>query len=148
MSSQYGRKCTKSRPFYEYFNSRAKNFWTHFIVTSAGNRVRENCQKLLFKRVQEGIEVKMGSTQELLSRIRELELENMELKSKVDQYQSIFKVDPAAVPEPASSSPAGPPEQRTRRANRGLGISAEPQSLRTLTELTSKTFPEFKKKER
>ena len=28
-----------------------------------------------------------GSTQELLSRIRDLELENMELKSKLDQYQ-------------------------------------------------------------
>ncbi len=32
----------------------------------------------------------MGSTQELLARIRDLEIENMELKSKLDQYQSIF----------------------------------------------------------
>ena len=37
---------------------------------------------------------------------------------------------------------------RVRRTNRGVGISAEPQSLKTLQELTTKTFPEIKKEER
>ena len=36
---------------------------------------------------------------------------------------------------------------RVRRTNRGVGISAEPQSLKSLQELTTKTFPEIKKEE-
>ena len=57
---------------------------------------------------------------------------------------------------PAEGSPAavGPvtpvraDKSRVRRTNRGVGISAEPQSLKTLQELTTKTFPEIKKEER
>jgi hypothetical protein len=87
----------------------------------------------------------MGSTQELLARIRELEIENMELKSKLDQYQSVFKVDS---PTPTPGSGSGQAEPRARRTNRGVGISAEPQSLKTMSELTNQTFPEFKKSDR
>ncbi len=97
-----------------------------------------------------------GSTQELVARIRELELENMELKSKLDQYQSIFgaggpPVSPGGgvvggASDPAASLQTAPASGgRTRRTNRGVGISAEPQSLKNLQDLTSKTFPEFKK---
>jgi len=93
----------------------------------------------------------MGSTQELQmllakkdAKIRELELENMELKSKLDMYQSVFPSSP-----PASGSTSGP-EKTTglRKVNRALGISAEPQSLKNLQDLTNKTFPEFKKEEK
>lgn len=94
----------------------------------------------------------MGSTQELLSRIRDLEIENMQLKSKLDQYQSVFQVEApaggAAAAAPAASDPAGVAPGRARRVNRGMGISAEPQSLKSLQDLTNKTFPEFKKQER
>ena len=48
---------------------------------------------------------KMGSTQDLQillakrdARIRELEIENMELKSKLDKYQSIFPSSPPSAP--------------------------------------------------
>ena len=95
--------------------------------------------------------VTMGSTQELQmllakkdAKIRELELENMELKSKLDMYQSVFPSNP-----PASGSSSGP-EKTTglRNVNRALGLSAEPQSLKNLQDLTNKTFPEFKKEEK
>ena len=50
----------------------------------------------------------MGSTQDMQlllakkdARIRELEIENMELKSKLDKYQSIFP----SSPPPASGAP-------------------------------------------
>ena len=50
----------------------------------------------------------MGSTQDMQlllakkdARIRELEIENMELKSKLDKYQSIFP----SSPPPASGTP-------------------------------------------
>ena len=80
------------------------------------------------------------STQELLSRIRELEKENMELKSKLDQYQSIFNVD--------GGSGGGSSEPRARRTNRAVGISAEPAMMRNLKDLTNQTFPEYKKSDR
>lgn len=92
----------------------------------------------------------MGSTQELQlllakkdAKIKELELENMELKSKLDMYQSVFPSSPP-------SSSGGAPEKTTglRKVNRALGISAEPQSLKNLQDLTNKTFPEFKKDEK
>jgi hypothetical protein len=97
-----------------------------------------------------------SSTQELLARIRDLELENMALKSKLDQYQSIFNVDPGggltsvggAAPPGGASATAPAEPSRARRTNRGVGISAEPQSLRTLKDLTNKTFPEFKKSDK
>lgn len=85
----------------------------------------------------------MGSTQELLARIRALEIENMELKSKLDQFQSIFTPGGAG-PTPGSAAP----NERVRRTNRGVGISAEPQNLKNITELTSQSFPEFKKNDR
>lgn len=87
---------------------------------------------------------KMGSTQELLARIRELESENMELKSKLDQYQSVFNMD---TPSPAGSATSSS-EPRARRTNRGVGISAEPQSLRSMNELKNVEFKEFKKSDR
>lgn len=97
----------------------------------------------------------MGSTQELLSRIRELELENMELKSKLDQYQSIFSPGGSGPPlgglagaDGGLAGASGRNEPRMRRVNRGVGISAEPQSLRSLKDLTNKSFPEFKKSEK
>ena len=131
----------------------------------------------------------MGSTHEMSAllakrdaRIRELEIENMELKSKLDKYQMIFTGNSLAlitnshslnqldsigciynylrilidtIKLLAEGSTAAVPsvvpsktDQRVRRINRGLGISAEPQSLKTLQELTTKTFPEIKKEER
>ena len=128
----------------------------------------------------------MGSTQEMATllakrdaRIRELEIENMELKSKLDKYQMIFSgnislplyvdwylglisclnlsIGPnlfsfiLAEGSPAAVGPVTPvraDKNRVRRTNRGVGISAEPQSLKTLQELTTKTFPEIKKEER
>merc|ERR1712241_775914 len=76
---------------------------------------------------------------------RELEIENMELKSKLDKYQSIFPGSP-----PTSAGPAEHPKvgAASRKMNRALGISAEPQSLKNLQDLTTKTFPEFKKEEK
>ena len=104
----------------------------------------------------------MGSTHDLQSllaardaRIRELEIENMELNSKLDKYQMIFSTTdgvgvtpPAAQPGGGRSAGAGQADSRSRRLNRGVGISAEPQSLKTLQDMTTKTFQEFKKDER
>jgi len=95
----------------------------------------------------------MGSTQDMQlllakkdARIRELEIENMELKSKLDKYQSIFPSSPppaSGTPDPTTRVPAG-----ARKVNRAVGISAEPQSLKNLQDLTTKTFPEFKKEKK
>ena len=83
------------------------------------------------------------------ARIRDLEIENMELKSKLDKYQSIFSGGPTP---PGGGSAGGAPgpaaTPRTRRTNRALGISAEPQSLKNLQDLTTQTFQEYKKEER
>ncbi|XP_059098245.1 cGMP-dependent protein kinase, isozyme 2 forms cD4/T1/T3A/T3B-like isoform X6 [Tigriopus californicus] len=88
----------------------------------------------------------MGSTTELLSRIRDLEIENMELKSKLDQYQSIFNGPAGGASAPVGAPPA-PAEagSRARRVNRGMGISAEPQSMKNIKELTNTVFQEYKK---
>lgn len=75
------------------------------------------------------------------ARIRELEIENMSLKSQLDKYQSVFNLQELAASLPTANSVV----QKTRRLNRGLGISAEPQSLKSLQDLTTKTFPEYKK---
>ncbi len=88
---------------------------------------------------------KGSSTQELLARIRDLELENMELKSKLDKFQSIFS---PGVSEGASGGSGGTSGARTRRTNRAVGISAEPQMLKNIQDLTNKTFQEFKKNDR
>ena len=70
----------------------------------------------------------------------------MELKSKLDKYQSIFPSSPP------SSGGASDATTRTtggaRKVNRAVGISAEPQSLKNLQDLTTKTFPEFKKEKK
>lgn len=89
----------------------------------------------------------MNSTQELLARIRELELENMELKSKLDQFKSIFNpgVSDGSGGGGGSGSGGG---TRARRQNRAVGISAEPQMLKNIQDLTNKTFQEFKKNDR
>ena len=97
----------------------------------------------------------MGSTQENMAvllakrdaRIRELEIENMELKSKLDKYQSIF---PSSPPNSGGgvATDNGGVAVASRKMNRALGISAEPQSLKNLQDLTTKTFPEFKKEEK
>lgn len=78
------------------------------------------------------------------ARIRELEIENMELKSKLDKYQSVFPSSPGPGPVGLDSSRGGP---ASRKTNRALGISAEPQSLKNLQDLTTVKFPEFKKEE-
>ena len=97
----------------------------------------------------------MGSTQEMATllakrdaRIRELEIENMELKSKLDKYQMIFTAEGSTAVVAPVTPVRSDHSSRVRRTNRGLGISAEPQSLKTLQELTTKTFPEIKKDER
>jgi len=101
----------------------------------------------------------MGSTHDLQTllatrdaRIRELEIENMELKSKLDKYQMIFSTTDAvsapAVSAVPSSTKGGSSDSRSRRLNRAVGISAEPQSLKSLQDMTTKTFQEFKKDER
>ena len=98
----------------------------------------------------------MGSTQELQmllakrdARIRELEIENMELKSKLDKYQSIFPSSPPSTGGGgAATDNGGVVAAAGRKMNRALGISAEPQSLKNLQDLTTKTFPEFKKEEK
>jgi len=74
------------------------------------------------------------------ARIKELEIENMSLRSQLDKYQSIFNLD------------GGPEEskkgvKKARKTARGLGISAEPQSLKSLQDLTTKTFPSYQKSE-
>ena len=48
------------------------------------------------------------STQELLARIRDLEIENMELKSKLDQYQSVFPATGGPPIAPGASPKPGP----------------------------------------
>ena len=53
------------------------------------------------------------STQELLARIRDLEIENMELKSKLDQYQSVFPATGGPpIGGPGASPPAAAPTER------------------------------------
>ena len=79
------------------------------------------------------------------SRIRELEVDNMTLRSQLDKYQSIFTLQDAAAA--AATSPTGP-TKKARKTARGVGISAEPQSLKSLQDLTTKTFPSYKKSER
>ena len=70
----------------------------------------------------------------------------MELKSKLDKYQSIFPSSP-----PSSGGTSDATTRATggaRKVNRAVGISAEPQSLKNLQDLTTKTFPEFKKEKK
>lgn len=93
----------------------------------------------------------IAELQQLLAKkdvkIRELEVENMTLRSQLDQYQSVFKVGDGGT----SSSPpttTGPAVKKSRKTARGVGISAEPQSLKSLQDLTQKTFPSYKKSDK
>ena len=69
----------------------------------------------------------------------------MELKSKLDKYQSIF---PSSPPSSGGASDATTRTSGARKVNRAVGISAEPQSLKNLQELTTAKFPEFKKEKK
>lgn len=67
----------------------------------------------------------------------EKEEEIRQLKSLLDKYQSVF---------PVMSSYRY--SRSARRKERGQGISAEPQSLRTIQELIQAKFPEYPKSDR
>merc|ERR1712018_1084442 len=62
-------------------------------------------------------------------------------------YQSIF---PSSPPSSGGGiqSDGNTPLRGARKVNRAVGISAEPQSLKNLQDLTTKTFPEFKKEKK
>lgn len=65
------------------------------------------------------------------------EEEIRQLKSLLDKYQSVF---PVMSPHRYSRS--------ARRKERAQGISAEPQSLRTIQEIIQAKFPEYPKSDR
>lgn len=67
----------------------------------------------------------------------EKEEEIRQLKSLLDKYQSVF---------PVMSSYRY--SRSARRKVRAQGISAEPQSLRTIQELIQAKFPEYPKSDR
>lgn len=67
----------------------------------------------------------------------EKEEEIRQLKSLLDKYQSVF---PVVTPSRYSRS--------ARRKERAQGISAEPQSLRTIQDLIQAKFPEYPKSDK
>ena len=79
-------------------------------------------------------------------RIRELEVENMTLRSQLDKYHSVFNLGDGSSSPSAGTTTT--PVKKGRKTARGVGISAEPQSLKSLQDLTTKTFPSYKKSER
>ena len=81
------------------------------------------------------------------ARIRELEVENMSLRSQLDKYQSIFNLQEQAGIAAAQATPVAT-TGKNRKTARGVGISAEPQSLKSLQDLTTKTFPSYKKSDK
>jgi len=85
-----------------------------------------------------------GSMAKKDARIRELEVENMSLRSQLDKYQSIFNLQGEA----AAVQEGGAAPVKSRKVARGMGISAEPQSLKSLQDLTAKTFPSYKKNDK
>jgi len=71
----------------------------------------------------------------------------MSLRSQLDKYQSIFNLqESAGMASP--QSPTGGSAAKSRKTARGVGISAEPQSLKSLQDLTTKTFPSYKKSDK
>jgi len=82
------------------------------------------------------------------ARIRELEVENMSLRSQLDKYQSIFSIQEQTGIAAAQAATAVTPGKKNRKTARGVGISAEPQSLKSLQDLTTKTFPSYKKSDK
>ena len=93
----------------------------------------------------------IAELQQLLAKkdvkIRELEVENMTLRSQLDKYQSIFNMGDSSSGGSSSGSGSGG-STRNRKTARGVGISAEPQSLKSLQDLTTKTFPSYKKSDK
>ena len=94
----------------------------------------------------------MGSTKELQMllakrdvQIFKLEIENMELKSKLDKFQSIFPSSPPAGGGGLETTKKGGLANTGRKIDRAHGISAKPQSLKNLQESTITKFPELKK---
>merc|ERR1712088_1247405 len=87
----------------------------------------------------------VGTNVEALEvRIKELELENMSLKSQLDKYQTIFALQGETVgKQDATGTPT-----KSRKVALGMGISAEPQSLKSLQDLTSKKLQETAKSEK
>jgi len=79
-------------------------------------------------------------------RIRELEVENMTLRSQLDKYHSVFNLGDGSSSPSAGSTTT--PVKKGRKTARGVGISAEPQSLASLKDLTTKTFPSYKKSDK
>merc|ERR1719400_329114 len=71
----------------------------------------------------------------------------MTLRSQLDQYQSVFKVGDGGTSSSSSPSSGGT-VKKSRKTARGVGISAEPQSLKSLQDLTTKTFPSYKKSDK
>merc|ERR1739844_556849 len=82
------------------------------------------------------------------ARIRELEVENMSLRSQLDKYQSIFNLQESAGIASVQSTTVSTPGKKNRKTARGVGISAEPQSLKSLQDLTTKTFPSYQKSDK
>ena len=79
-------------------------------------------------------------------RIRELEVENMTLRSQLDKYHSVFNLGDGSSSPSAGTTTT--PVKKGRKTARGVGISAEPQSLASLKDLTTKTFPSYKKSDK
>ena len=108
----------------------------------------------------EAVVFAMGSVTELQTilsmkdeRIRELEnqinlqeKEINELRSQLDKFQSVFPYYLAS--SPGHLSPLNNNYQPRARKQRAQGISAEPQSLSTIQELSQQQFPSFPKNER
>ena len=97
----------------------------------------------------------MGFTKELQMllakrdiQIFELEIENMELKSKLDKFQSIFPSSPPGGGGGLETTNNGGLATTGHKIERAHGISAEPQSLKTLQESMKAKFPESKKEDK
>lgn len=109
--------------------------------------------------VSEAVVFAMGSAtdvQTILSmkdeRIRELEAqislqekEIIELRSHLDKFQSVF---PYYLASPGHLNSLNNNYQPRARKQRAQGISAEPQSLNTIQELSQQQFPTFPKNDR
>merc|ERR1712106_480625 len=72
----------------------------------------------------------------------------MSLRSQLDKYRSIFNLQESAGVTAVQATTAPSPGKKNRKTARGVGISAEPQSLKSLQDLTQKTFPSYKKSEK
>ncbi|XP_019620249.1 PREDICTED: cGMP-dependent protein kinase 1-like isoform X2 [Branchiostoma belcheri] len=89
--------------------------------------------------MQKLLKKKDEKIRELQVQLERKDAEIIELKTKLDKYQSVFKPGMAAM-----SGTAGPAAVR-RRAQ---GISAEPQSMKTLQDVTKQKFKKYIKSKR